>query len=142
MSSAKRPYLLRAYYDWFLDNDLTPYLVVNALYPNTKVPQDFVRDGQIVLNIAPAACGNLQLGNETIQFTARFRGVPQNIVVPLGAAIAIYARENGDGVLFEDEEAYQTDVSHLTEQPKDFTEAVDPPKTKRKADASHLKIIK
>ncbi|MBE2897499.1 ClpXP protease specificity-enhancing factor [Pasteurellaceae bacterium TAE3-ERU1] len=142
MSSAKRPYLLRAYYDWFLDNDLTPYLVVNALYPNTKVPQDFVRDGQIVLNIAPSACGNLLLGNERIQFSARFRGVPQEIVVPLGAAMAIYARENGDGVLFEDEDAYQLEPEITTDQPNDFSEAVDPPKKPKRKDAGHLKIIK
>lgn len=153
-TKAKRPYLLRAYYDWFLDNDLTPYLVVDAFYPNTVVPDDFVKDGQIVLNISPSACGNLQLGNDKIVFNARFKGLPRDISVPLGAAIAIYARENGDGVMFEPEVAYEQELEQslgdLVEQPSSFSEVVDKPKEvtqakskpKEKRSASHLKIIK
>ncbi|KGQ70179.1 ClpXP protease specificity-enhancing factor [Chelonobacter oris] len=154
---AKRPYLLRAYYDWFLDNDLTPYLVVDAFYPNTVVPDDFVREGQIVLNISPNACGNLQLGNDKILFNARFKGLPRDISVPLGAVVAIYARENGDGVMFEPElvyeQALEQSLGDLVEQPSDFSEIVDKPqqdenevkprsKPKPKRTASHLKIIK
>lgn len=152
---AKRPYLLRAYYDWFLDNDLTPYLVVDAFYPNTVVPDDFVKEGQIVLNISPNACGNLQLGNDKILFNARFKGLPREISVPLGAVVAIYARENGDGVMFEPEWVYEQELERslgdLIEQPTSFNEIVDKPKKtqtdaknseKPKRSASHLKIIK
>src|SRR3712207_2743164 len=105
-SSPKRPYLLRAYYDWLLDNNFTPYLVVDATYYGVDVPQDYVKDGQIVLNLSPSAVGNLALGNEAVEFSARFQGIPRNLYIPMGAAIAIYARENGDGVMFEPESYY------------------------------------
>ncbi|MGL5758044.1 ClpXP protease specificity-enhancing factor [Plesiomonas sp.] len=102
----RRPYLVRAYYEWLLDNDLTPHLVVDAMLPNVRVPMEFVRDGQIVLNIAPRAVGNLELGNDAVRFNARFGGVPQQVDVPLAAVLALYARENGAGTLFEPEVAY------------------------------------
>lgn len=146
---AKRPYLVRAYYDWLLDNDLTPYLVVDAYYPNTLVPDEFVKDGQIVLNISSNACGNLQLGNERIAFNARFQGLPRDINVPLGAVLAIYGRENGDGAMFEPEAVYEQELAQslgdLVEQPSSFSEAVDKPKPKKerpKRSTSHLKIVK
>ena len=91
----RRPYLLRAFYDWLVDNDLTPHLVVDATLQGVKVPTEFVSDGQIVLNIAPRAVGNLELGNEAISFNARFSGRPHSVIVPMYAALAIYARENG-----------------------------------------------
>ncbi len=102
----RRPYLVRAYYDWLLDNNLTPHLVVDAMLPGVQVPMDFVRDGQIVLNIAPRAVGNLELGNDAIRFNARFGGIPQQVDVPMAAVLALYARENGAGTLFEPEVAY------------------------------------
>lgn len=70
----RRPYMLRAFYDWLVDNDLTPHLVVAATLPGVRVPVEFVQDGQIILNIAPRAVGNLELGNEAITFSARFSG--------------------------------------------------------------------
>ena len=73
--SPKRPYLLRAYYDWLVDNDFTPYLVVDANYYGTNVPVEYVKDGQIVLNLSAGATGNLKLTNDFIQFNARFKGV-------------------------------------------------------------------
>ena len=102
----RRPYLVRAYYDWLLDNNLTPHLVVDAMLLGVQVPMDFVRDGQIVLNIAPRAVGNLELGNDAIRFNARFGGIPQQVDVPMAAVLALYARENGAGTLFEPEVAY------------------------------------
>ncbi|WP_413111124.1 ClpXP protease specificity-enhancing factor [Thaumasiovibrio sp. DFM-14] len=102
----QRPYLLRAYYDWLVENDLTPHLVVDATLTGVRVPVEFVQDGQIVLNIAPRAVGNLELSNEAISFNARFSGRPHSVVVPMYAAIALYARENGAGTLFEPEAAY------------------------------------
>lgn len=105
----RRPYLLRAFYDWLVDNDLTPHLVVDATLPGVQVPMEFVSDGQIVLNIAPRAVGNLELGNEAISFSARFSGRPHTVIVPIYAALAIYARENGAGTMFEPEPAYAVD---------------------------------
>ncbi|RXJ71906.1 ClpXP protease specificity-enhancing factor [Veronia nyctiphanis] len=103
----RRPYMLRAFYDWILDNDLTPHLVVNAELPGVVVPWEYVQDGQIVLNIAPRAVGELALGNEDVIFNARFGGRPMQVSVPLYAVKAIYARENGAGTMFEAEEAYE-----------------------------------
>ncbi|AWQ49780.1 ClpXP protease specificity-enhancing factor [Serratia marcescens] len=102
----RRPYLLRAFYDWLLDNQLTPHLVVDVTRPDVQVPMEFARDGQIVLNIAPRAVGNLALGDEGVQFNARFGGVPRQVSVPMAAVLAIYARENGAGTMFEPEAAY------------------------------------
>lgn len=102
----RRPYMLRAFYDWLVDNDLTPHLVVAATLPGVRVPDEFVQDGQIILNIAPRAVGNLELGNEAITFNARFGGRPHSVIVPLYAVQAIYARENGAGTMFEPEDAY------------------------------------
>lgn len=105
----RRPYLLRAFYDWLLDNQLTPHLVVNVMLPGVQVPMEFARDGQIVLNIAPRAVGNLQLGDDAVSFNARFGGVPRQVRVPMAAVLAIYARENGAGTMFEPEAGYQTE---------------------------------
>ena len=99
-----QPYLIRAFYEWIVDNNLTPYIVVDAHYAGTQVPQEFVQDGQIVLNVSPSSTGNMQLGLDKIMFDARFGGVPRNIVVPCPAVLAIYAKENGAGTVFTVEE--------------------------------------
>lgn len=108
--SPRRPYLLRAFYEWLLDNQLTPHLVVDVTLPGVQVPMEYARDGQIVLNIAPRAVGNLELANGDVRFNARFGGVPRNVFVPMAAVLAIYARENGAGTMFEPEAAYDEDV--------------------------------
>lgn len=107
--SPRRPYILRAFYDWLLDNQLTPYLVVNAEYVGTIIPMEFVQDGQIVLNIAPQAVGNFLMSRNEVQFSARFSGIPRQVYVPMGAIMAIYARENGAGTMFESEPGYEQD---------------------------------
>lgn len=107
----RRPYLLRAFYEWLLDNQLTPHLVVDVTLPGVRVPMEYARDGQIVLNIAPRAVGNIELANDEVRFNARFGGVPRQVSVPLAAVLAIYARENGAGTMFEPEAAYDEDVS-------------------------------
>lgn len=104
--TARRPYLLRAFYEWLLDNKLTPHLVVDVALPGISVPMEFARDGQIILNIAPHAVGNLELGNDEIRFNARFGGIPRQVRVPVAAVLAIYARENGAGTMFEPEDEY------------------------------------
>lgn len=136
--TANRPYLLRAFYDWIVDNKCTPYLVVDATYPAVKVPQQFVQNGQIVLNILPSAIGNLQLGNELITFNARFSGQPFALSIPVKAVLAIYARENGAGTVFtleEDEEDDQDFVSDAA--PEDL-----PPEPPKPGRGSHLKVVK
>lgn len=97
---SSRPYLARALYEWLLDNDQTPYIVVDAERPGVVVPTQFVQNGQIVLNIAPTAVRDLELGNEAITFGARFGGQPMQVVVPGEALVALYARENGVGMVF------------------------------------------
>lgn len=145
-ASPKRPYLLRAYYDWLVDNSFTPYLVVDATYLGVNVPIEYVKDGQIVLNLSANATGNLQLTNDFIQFNARFKGVSRELYIPMGAALAIYARENGDGVMFEPEEVYdELNSEPDTEQPTGFHEAVDSSKKreekKKTKSVSHLRIV-
>ncbi|WP_298440884.1 ClpXP protease specificity-enhancing factor [uncultured Ferrimonas sp.] len=127
-----RPYLLRGFYEWMLDNELTPHLVVNANLPGVQVPTQFVEDGQIVLNLAPHAVGNLQLGNDVVQFNARFGGKPHALSVPLAAIDAIYARENGAGTAFAPEEAYD-----IIEE-----EEVEPAPPPRPSGRPSLKVIK
>lgn len=107
--SPRRPYLLRAFYDWLLDNQLTPHLVVDVSLPGVMVPMEFARDGQIVLNIAQRAVGGLELADDSVRFNARFGGVPRQVYVPMAAVLAIYARENGAGTMFEPEPAYELD---------------------------------
>ena len=109
MTSLK-PYLIRSIYEWIIDNDLTPHLLVDAENKNAVLPQQFIEDGKIVLNIRPQAVQGLTLGNNEIQFSARFSGKPMNIVVPITAIMAIYAKENGKGMIFdqEDEEPENT----------------------------------
>ncbi len=101
--TSSRPYLLRALYEWILDNDCTPYIVVNAQLDGVLVPQEYVKDGQIILNISPTAVQGLQMLNEEIEFNGRFAGVPMPVHVPIGAVMGIYARENGQGMVFESE---------------------------------------
>lgn len=101
--TSNRPYLIRALYDWIIDNGLTPHLVVNAEHPSAAVPRAFVDDGRIVLNVAPQAVQSLQLGNDSIRFSARFGGSPFAVELSPQAVLGVYARENGHGMLFPDE---------------------------------------
>lgn len=98
-STSTRPYLIRALYEWCTDNGLTPYVAVRV-DNSVQVPREYVKDGEIVLNISFDATSSLQLGNDFIEFKARFGGKPQEILVPIGRVIAIYARENGQGMAF------------------------------------------
>ncbi len=98
-SSSTRPYMIRALHEWCTDNGLTPYLAVRV-DGSVQVPQEFVKDGEIVLNTSYDATGGLQLGNDFIAFKARFGGQPREIMVPVGRVMAIYARETGEGMAF------------------------------------------
>lgn len=109
MASTK-PYLIRAIHEWCTDQGFTPYLAV-VVDAHTRVPREFVQDGQIVLNVGLDATGQLQLGNEEISFQARFNGVAFPVHVPIRAVAAIYARENGQGMAFEPEAAESADTT-------------------------------
>lgn len=99
-----RPYLARAIYEWICDNNLTPYLLVDATKPYTDVPTQFIQDGQIVLNIVPHAVHKLNMSNDVVTFSARFGGVSRDIYVPFNAVLGLYAKENGQGLFFDPEE--------------------------------------
>jgi stringent starvation protein B len=100
MLPSSKPYLIRAIYEWCNDNGFVPYLAV-AVDEMTQVPRAFVKDGEIVLNVGPEATQGMVLGNDEIRFQARFNGASQAISVPVGRVLAIYARENGQGMAFE-----------------------------------------
>lgn len=99
--TSHRPYLVRALYEWILDNNCTPYILVNAHEQGVEVPQNHVKDGQIVLNISPVAVQGLIVANEGLEFSGRFGGIPTRVYVPTTAIMGIYARENGQGMIFE-----------------------------------------
>jgi stringent starvation protein B len=102
--TSSRPYLIRALHEWVLDNDMTPYLLVDATQEGVDVPRQSVQDGKIILNISPQAVQGLVLSNDRVEFNARFGGVSSYISVPVAAVLAIYARENGRGMVFAEEE--------------------------------------
>lgn len=101
---SNQPYLLRAFYDWIVDNQCTPYIIVDAFHEGTEVPQEFVKDGQIVLNIAPRAVTNFDMSGDAITFSTRFGGVPVELFLPFSAVLGIYAQENGKGMMFSCED--------------------------------------
>ncbi|WP_158971560.1 ClpXP protease specificity-enhancing factor [Paraglaciecola sp. L3A3] len=133
-----QPYLLRAFYEWIVDNNFTPYVVVDAHYPGTQVPQEFVQDGQIVLNVSPSSTGKLQLGLDEITFEARFGGVPRSLVLPCPAVLAIYAKENGAGTVFTVEE----NMSSAESSEENSLEKNEPPAAKPKKGKPTLTVVK
>ncbi len=106
--TSSRPYLIRALNEWIVDNDLTSHIVVDANQEHVVVPLDFVEAGKIVLNISPFAVQNLAIENDFVTFSARFSGQAMNIAVPIGAIMAIYAKENGQGMVFAEEVSQPT----------------------------------
>ncbi len=107
--SSYRPYLVRALYQWILDNDMTPHLLVDAARAGVRVPASAVQNGRVVLNIAPRAVSALDLDNDVIAFSARFGGVSQRVEVPVPAVLAIYARESGHGMALPEESQANAD---------------------------------
>ncbi|WP_028864360.1 ClpXP protease specificity-enhancing factor [Psychromonas aquimarina] len=103
----QRPYLLRAFYNWIVDSECTPHIIVDAAQPCVEVPQQYVEDGKIVLNIAPQSVMQFSMDDDAVAFNARFAGQPMQVYVPLYAIEGIYARENGAGTIFPEEPAYQ-----------------------------------
>ncbi len=106
---SSRPYLLRALHEWIVDSGLTPHLLVNAEQPGVEVPESAVNDGRVILNVNPSAVRDLLIDAELVTFVARFGGVSQAVTVPVTAIEAIYARENGRGMMFPDDESDESD---------------------------------
>ena len=99
--TSNRPYLMRAMYDWILDNELTPHIMIDAEMPNVEIPRQYVEDGKIILNVAPRAVQGFLIDNECLGFNARFGGKPYNIYAPINAIRAVYAAENNEGMMFD-----------------------------------------
>lgn len=124
--TSNRPYLLRALYEWISANGMTPHILVDAEFDGVNVPEHTIQKGKVVLNIAATATEQLLLDNEMIDFKARFSGSPFQIAVPMSAVIAIYARENGQGMMFAKEDSNPPPVDGSDQPPS----------------RSHLKVVK
>lgn len=124
--SSSRPYLLRALYDWVLTNNCTPYISVNAFFAEVEVPQDYVRDGIIILNISPQAIEDLTLGDAAVSFEGRFGGISSSVYVPVGAIVSIYAKENGKGMVFEMEREFPPTTDPTSSSPKTSSRSLKP----------------
>ena len=131
--TSSQPYLIRGIYDWVLDNGMTPYLLVNAENNDAIIPREFVEDGKIILNINPSAITNLQLGNDYIMFNARFSGKAMEVSIPVIATLAIYARENGQGMMFDE---------NNTSLPPSPPENSPPPEQASNSKKPQLKVVK
>jgi len=104
MMTSSKPYLLRGLYEWLLDNDLTPHLLIDSGVKDVMLPENIaLENGQVVLNLMPSAVKDLDISNEYISFSARFSGVAENVYCPMAAIMAIYSKENGQGMVFENE---------------------------------------
>lgn len=115
--TSSRPYILRALYEWIVENGCTPYILVNAFGSGVRVPQEHVKDGQIILNISPSAVHGLRIMDEAIDFSGRFAGIPTPVYVPVGSVLGIYARENGQGMVFEQEKPQPQPPTPASPQP-------------------------
>lgn len=136
--TSNRPYLIRAIYQWIIDNDMTPHLIVDATDKDVQVPHQHIEDGRIVLNINPSATSDMDLGNDWISFSTRFSGVSQQIFVPPHAVLGIYSRENGQGMLFAEDEMVESDDY---EQP-DPNQEPDPDNKPPSGGRPSLKVVK
>ncbi len=117
MTSSK-PYLVRALYEWILDNGNTPYILVDTASDQVLIPAGIANDGKVVLNLAPAAIQDLEITNDQVSFSARFNGKAEQIFVPVASLLAIYARENGEGMMFPAEDAGTQDEPGSETRPK------------------------
>lgn len=139
MNSSK-PYIIRGLHEWISDNNCTPLVLVNTMHPELLIPSGIDEDGKVVLNVSYGATKNLELINEGILFDARFSGVSQNLYIPLDSILAIYARENGQGMMFGENED-----DKLPEPPEPFDEkkSKSTSKASKKTDTkSFLKVVK
>ncbi|NND90381.1 MAG: ClpXP protease specificity-enhancing factor [Granulosicoccus sp.] len=135
--TSSRPYLIRALYEWIVDNGFTPYMLVDTSQDEVEVPRAFVENGRIILNISPEATHSLVLGNEAVTFNARFSGTAMDVNVPVSSVLAIYARENGQGMMFGEQDDTPPDNPDPG-KPDMVRGPAAPPEVKR----PNLKIVK
>lgn len=138
---SRRPYLLRAMYEWMVDTRQTPYVLVDARQDGVRVPEASVHEGRIVLNIGPSAAHQLELGNDELEFDARFGGVSHHVVVPVRAVLAVYARETGQGMMFGLEDETAVEAPSADNGPADEPPQAPKPDAPRKGRPS-LKVVK
>jgi len=129
--TSSRPYLVRAMYQWIADNGMTPHLLVDVSVDDVQVPTEHVQNGKIILNVAPMAVTALLLGDSEITFSARFSGKPMDLYIPIDAVLAVYAKENGQGMMFSEDDGAVTSDDDNDSSP-------DPDKPKRPS----LKVVK
>jgi len=127
-----RPYLVRAVFEWILDNHCTPYLAVNTTIKGVDVPPEHISDGKIILNLSPSATMNMLIVNDSISFDARFSGVSRNLFIPMSAVLGIYAKENGEGM------AFQPDEYEFVDEPSDLP----PSPPSKPSGRPSLKVVK
>ena len=143
--TSHRPYLLRALYEWISDNGMTPHLLVDATQPGVRVPAHTINDGKVVLNIAGRAVAHLSMDNDAVAFTARFAGVSHAVIVPVSAVLAIYARENGQGMaLPEDNVPAEAEggIEDASDQSPPDDGGDEPPPAPAPKRGPHLRIVK
>jgi len=131
---SNRPYLVRALYEWIVDNNLTPHMLVDTADETVEVPRDFVENGRIILNVSPEATHSLVLGNDAITFNARFSGTAMDVYVPVASVQAIYAKENGQGMIFGEQDETPPDP-----EPKKIKEKISETSPIKRP---NLKIVK
>lgn len=134
--TSHRPYLLRALWEWIVDNGMTPHLLVDAGKPGVRVPPHTIKDGKVVLNIADRAVAKLELGNDAVTFTARFGGVSHPVTVPMPAVLAIYARETGQGMALPEDAGQSGPDDEPPPQPD------TPPDDTAVPKRGHLRVVK
>lgn len=144
--TSTRPYLIRAFYEWIVDNGCTPHIVVNTTITGVEVPNEYIENEQIVLNIAANAVQGLSLGDKAIEFRARFGGQVRRIWAPMASILAIYARENGRGMVFAEEEGVEDEGPHLpppaTSNTEKSQEKSKDDNGKKSGGRPHLTIVK
>ncbi len=139
--TSNKPYLIRALYEWLVDNDATPHILVDTTFAEVMIPPGIDKDGQVVLNIAARAVQGLLIENTHISFTARFGGVSQNLYIPIPAVMAIYSMEDGQGMMFAEETTAHKNKP--SEKPSEARKALkEDPKPPQKKNKPGLKIVK
>ena len=133
--TSHRPFMIRALNEWILENNCTPYILVNAYANDVQVPQNYVKDGQIILIVSPGAVQGLTITNDGVEFDGRFGGIPSRVSVPTHAVLGIYAKENGQGMIFDTDDP-------IPEPPGPGKQEKKEPEEKSKSGRPDLRIVK
>lgn len=144
--TSTRPYLIRAIYEWILDNQMTPHILVDSQHEQVVIPKQYEQDGKIVLVMSPSATQALNLGDDAITFNARFSGTPMQVYIPTQHVLAIYTKENGQGMMFTDEEDHSPtpdpDGSAPETAPSSSAHTAKKSSQPSPSNKAHLKVIK